>query len=70
MASKVPAKQKSGSRPIKFFKNVWSELKKVSWPNKKEMSTYTIVVVISVVLVAVVLWLFDSIFSFLLGLIL
>jgi preprotein translocase subunit SecE len=70
MASKVTAKQKAGSRPVKFFKNVWSELKKVSWPNKKEMTTYTTVVVVSVILMAVVLWVFDSVFSFLLGLIL
>lgn len=69
-ASKVTSKQKSRSRPIKFFKNVLSELKKVSWPNKKEMTTYTTVVVVSVILMAVILWVFDSIFSFLLGLIL
>lgn len=70
MASKAPAKQNRSSRPGKFFKSVWSELKKVSWPNKKEMTTYTIVVVVSVLLMASVLWVFDSFFSFLLGLIL
>lgn len=68
MASKTPAKQKNS--PANFFKNVWAELKKVSWPNKKEMMTYTVVVIISVILMAVVLWIFDSVFSFLLGLIL
>lgn len=70
MASKVTAKQKSGMKPGKFLKNVWLELKKVSWPNKKEMTTYTMVVVASVLLMAVVLWIFDSFFSFFLGLIL
>lgn len=71
MASKTTAtKQKGGPRPIKFLKSVWSELKKVSWPNKKEMTTYTTVVVVSVILMAIILWIFDSIFSFLLGLIL
>lgn len=71
MTAKTSAtKQKGGMRPVRFMKNVWSELKKVSWPNKKEMTTYTTVVVVSVILMAVVLWIFDSIFSFLLGLIL
>lgn len=68
MAPKVPVKQKRS--PVKFLKNVWSELKKVSWPNRKEMTTFTVVVVISVLLMAVILWVFDSIFSFLLGFIL
>lgn len=70
MAPKVPVKQKRSPKPVKFLKNVWSELKKVSWPNKKEMTTFTVVVVISVLLMAVILWVFDSIFSFLLGFIL
>lgn len=70
MASKATAKQKTSPKPVKFFKNVWSELKKVSWPNKKEMTTYTTVVVVSVIIMAAVLWIFDSFFSFLLGLIL
>lgn len=71
MATKTTAtKQKGGIRPVKFLKSVWFELKKVSWPNKKEMTTYTTVVVVSVILMAIILWIFDSIFSFLLGLIL
>lgn len=70
MSTKATTKQKGGSKLIRFFKNVWSELKKVSWPNKKEMTTYTTVVIFSVLLMAVILWLFDSIFSLFLGLIL
>lgn len=70
MASKATVKQKTASRPIKFLKSVWSELKKVSWPNKKEMTNYTTVVVVAVIMMAIVLWIFDSFFSFLLGLIL
>lgn len=70
MASKSNVKQRPGSRPIKFLKSVWNELKKVSWPNKKEMINYTIVVVVAVILMAILLWIFDSLFSLLLGLIL
>lgn len=68
--SKAASKQKRSMRLVRFMKNVWAELKKVSWPNRTEMITYTTVVVISVALVAVILWIFDSIFSFLLSFVL
>ncbi|HKL76250.1 MAG TPA: preprotein translocase subunit SecE [Halanaerobiales bacterium] len=33
----------------KFFKQVKGEMKKVHWPNKNELSSYTLIVVITVV---------------------
>jgi preprotein translocase subunit SecE len=36
-----------------FFKNVMSEMRKVSWPKRKELTRYTIVVLATVVLMAV-----------------
>ncbi|SFM07490.1 preprotein translocase subunit SecE [Halanaerobium salsuginis] len=33
----------------KFFKQVKSEMKKVNWPNKEEITSNTIVVIITVV---------------------
>lgn len=36
----------------KFFRNVSSEMRKVSWPKKKELTSYTITVVVTVVLLA------------------
>ena len=36
-----------------FFRDVWSELKKVRWPNRKELTSYTIVVLATVTLIAV-----------------
>ncbi|ABI69639.1 preprotein translocase subunit SecE [Syntrophomonas wolfei] len=50
-----------------FFLNVYSELKKVHWPNRQQMIAYTGVVLIAVTLVAVIIWLFDSGLSFLLA---
>jgi preprotein translocase subunit SecE len=47
----------------KFFKGVFSELKKVHWPNRREVIIYTIVVLVAVVFVGVLIWLFDLIFS-------
>ena len=37
---------------FKFFSNVSSEMKKVSWPKRKELTRYTITVISTVILVA------------------
>lgn len=34
-----------------FFTDSWSELKKVRWPNRKELTSYTIVVLFTVIFV-------------------
>jgi len=65
----------AGSRPWterlrNFFHGVWVELKKVHWPSRQELTTYTIVVIVAVVLVSAFIWVFDSIFSVLLELVL
>lgn len=68
MAVKSVAKSaKVQERVSKFFRGVWSELKKVHWPNRKEIVTYTSVVIVSVIIVALMIWLVDSVFSFLLS---
>lgn len=36
-----------------FFRDGWLELKKVRWPNRKELTSYTIVVLSTVTLVAI-----------------
>ncbi|MGI6552700.1 MAG: preprotein translocase subunit SecE [Bacillota bacterium] len=63
----VSGPAKFSERATKFFRGVWSELKKVHWPNRKEIATYTTVVVVSVFIVALMIWIVDSIFSFLLS---
>ena len=47
---------------IKFFKSVVVELKKVSWPNKKELTNYTFVVLVMSFITAVGIWIFDTLF--------
>lgn len=42
-----------------FFKDSWQELKKVRWPNRKEMTSYTTVVLVTVILIGVFFWLVD-----------
>ncbi|MGO0058729.1 preprotein translocase subunit SecE [Brevibacillus fluminis] len=53
-----------------FFGDVWSELKKVRWPNRKELINYTSVVLITVVLLAVYFFVIDLGISRLIDLIL
>ncbi|SHK45152.1 preprotein translocase subunit SecE [Paramaledivibacter caminithermalis] len=53
--------KKKGAR--KYFKSVKSELKKVSWPNRKELQSYTMVVLVTCGLAALGIWLTDSIFG-------
>ncbi|WP_028307180.1 preprotein translocase subunit SecE [Desulfitibacter alkalitolerans] len=69
-APKTQKNVKFTERIVKFFKGVWSELKKVHWPTKKEIVTYTSVVLAAVAMVAVLIWVVDSVFSFLLSFIL
>jgi preprotein translocase subunit SecE len=52
-----------------FFTDSWSELKKVKWPTRKELTSYTIVVVFTVALVTVYFAGLDLIISELLRLV-
>lgn len=51
--------KKLPSRIAKFFRDVIHELKKVSWPSRKALINYTVVVVITIVIFAIILGIFD-----------
>jgi len=70
MATKTEAKGKGGNfiGKIKvFFRGVWSELKKVHWPDRKQIAIYTAVVVVFVLVVSLAVsaldWFFSSVLS-------
>lgn len=46
-----------------FFRQVVAELKKVIWPNKRELLNYTWVVLVFVVLMGAFIWALDFIFG-------
>jgi len=48
---------------IKFLREVKLELKKVSWPSRKEISGSTGVVIVNVAIVAIYLGILDNIFQ-------
>lgn len=46
-----------------YFKGVRSEIKKVNWPTRKELTNYTIVVLTISALMTVVIWGLDLAFQ-------
>ncbi|MCJ7665448.1 MAG: preprotein translocase subunit SecE, partial [Actinobacteria bacterium] len=46
----------------KFFRNVVHELKRVTWPNRRALLTYTVVVLVTIAIFGVILGLYDFIF--------
>lgn len=66
----VTAKKEGFIKKItRFLKEVKSEMKKVTWPNRKELTSYTVIVIVSVFIVAGIIWILDSAFTGILGLI-
>ncbi|MEG0874214.1 MAG: preprotein translocase subunit SecE [Clostridiales bacterium] len=67
MAAKTTAvaknKPKFTVRVKTFLRGVWLELKKVNWPTKKQLMTYTAVVLVTVLVMALVLWIADSLLT-------
>lgn len=47
----------------RFCKDVWSELKRVVWPSRKDLLTYTLAVIAVVIVAAVVVFGLDSLFG-------
>lgn len=55
----APPKKKRGSLKD-YFKGVKLEMKKVVWPTKQELGSYTIVVLVTCAAFAVVFWAVDT----------
>lgn len=47
------AEESSKKKPIQFLKDVLAEMKRVTWPTRRELSRYTVVVVLTVAFIAV-----------------
>lgn len=58
------------SSVIRFFRNVSSEMRKVSWPKKNELYKYTVTVIVTVILLALFFTGVDLILSRFMGFIL
>jgi len=51
--------KRSFSSTFSFFADSWSELRKVRWPSRKEMISYTIVVLVTVTFVTLYFYVLD-----------
>jgi len=58
-----------GKRTAAFFRDSRTEVRKVVWPTRQETMQTTLTVFIIVIIVGILLWLFDSLLSYLFKLI-
>ncbi|MDQ3620276.1 MAG: preprotein translocase subunit SecE [Actinomycetota bacterium] len=61
-AAGAPSKKERTS-PRQFFKEVVGELQKVAWPSRQEVVAYSIVVIVSVIVIATLIFGLDYIFT-------
>ncbi|HHY77960.1 MAG TPA: preprotein translocase subunit SecE [Clostridiales bacterium] len=47
----------------KYFKETKAEMKKVTWPGRKEVLQHTEVVIISIAIIGLALWIVDLVFA-------
>jgi len=66
-AAPPAAKGETVEKLRKFMRGAWAELKKVTWPNRRQLIAYTGVVFVSVVFIGVLIWIADSLLSRILG---
>jgi preprotein translocase subunit SecE len=55
--------QETAGGAKKFLREVKLELKKVTWPTRQQLAIYSAVVLFAVIVVAVLIWAFDSLFA-------
>lgn len=69
MSSFVAGIKTGTSRFFSYFKEGIAELKRVKWPNRKQVINLTVVVIVTTLIMALLIYLFDLGTSKLLGLI-
>lgn len=57
------AGKKERTKPRQFIKEVIAELRKVAWPTRQETVAYSIVVLVSVIIIAALIFGMDTVFS-------
>ena len=58
-----PSPAKERTSPRQFLKEVVAELKKVAWPTRKEVAAYSLVVLVSVIVIATIILGMDFVFT-------
>ena len=52
-----------------FIEECWDELSKVTWPDREQLRSATVVVIVFVILISAVIWIMDILSRWLIGLI-
>ena len=68
MAKSVTEKKKGDNAIVRYFRETWFELRRVSWPTRSEAGNLTLIVVVATTFLAIVLGLMDRLFSAAFGL--
>jgi preprotein translocase subunit SecE len=63
VAKAATGKQSGENAIIRYFRETWFELKKVSWPTRREALNLTGMVIVVATFLAIVLSLMDWVFS-------
>jgi len=63
MAKKAARKKKKELGVIRYFRETWIELKKVSWPTRQEAINLTLIVLAVTVFMAALLGVLDYLFA-------
>ncbi|WP_049563287.1 preprotein translocase subunit SecE [Nonomuraea sp. SBT364] len=59
-AGKPSGEKKKRTSPALFYRQIISELRKVIWPTRKELVTYTAVVLIFVAIMVAIVYVLDA----------
>lgn len=57
------AQKKERTKPRQFVKEVIAELKKVAWPSRQEVIAYSLVVLVSSIVIAALIFAMDFVFT-------
>ena len=60
---KPPTQKKERTRPVQFLREVIAELRKVAWPTRQEVLSYSLVVIVSCVVIAALIFAMDFAFT-------
>jgi preprotein translocase subunit SecE len=69
VAAGVAITTQRGRKFNQYRKEAWNELRKVIWPTRTETTQTTLLVLAVVILVALIMFFFDMLISFLIGLV-
>jgi preprotein translocase subunit SecE len=63
VAKQAAQKQIRENAVIRYFRETWFELKKVSWPTRSEARNLTLIVILATTFLAIILSLIDWVIS-------